>query len=683
MTSNDCLQRPCKNGATCIDLFGKFQCICPDHFEGETCTLRVDECAMYAGTHAGCQNNATCTNDPSGPGFFCSCAGGYHGHLCQYKSAACDGSSDLCGEHGHCMASKGGDQSAYKCFCEWGYRVSGDPKNPTCVDVDECQEHPCYPGASCVNLPGTFKCTACPAGMIGNGVHCHDFDECADNLTNGCSKDPPVECINTFGSYKCGACPEGYEGDGYKCQKTSRCAPEKSPCHPVATCHEEPTFHCQCPAGMIGDGLRRLSKPKSDIAFKCHCSVGYVGPRCEYPNPCKTFGYCRGHGRCVVDRENDNYAHCECQTGYFGTFCQFEEDACGFHSTNDTGQIYYETTTSGAISMKPTVCTWYIQLFDTRKVLVFHFKNFMVPTVNSGTARGCRTSFANLSKSDGPNIESPEIDNFCHGDALGPDESRPFYTSSNSAVVRLSTRLQSRNTLLHLTWKAVPTRCGGRHTTVEGRIDYYDVHVDDNCVWYISVPPQYHIEVTVDALHMISGPFVNCSVNALEIYDSQAVTKRTRISRLCESQDRQVTYRTSGPYATIHFRLDIAMASPEAVGKCSPDKDCQIGFTLSYKTIELPEGCGGELIPGEDGRMEGYIESPNYPHPYFPNLDCYWVLNASRLAINPMAKDSVMISVEFEDFDVPATITQDSSSSRVKSASLTSCDGDYVEVTNV
>src|SRR5689334_5699758 len=77
MKTDECLQTPCKNGGTCIDLFGKYQCICPDHFEvrcsgyqpsirrsvrsalccpirplkGEMCDARVDECSMYAGTH--------------------------------------------------------------------------------------------------------------------------------------------------------------------------------------------------------------------------------------------------------------------------------------------------------------------------------------------------------------------------------------------------------------------------------------------------------------------------------------------------------------------------------------------------------------------------------------------------------------------------------------------------------
>lgn len=34
MNIDECVNlSPCKNGATCIDLFDKFQCICPVHFE--------------------------------------------------------------------------------------------------------------------------------------------------------------------------------------------------------------------------------------------------------------------------------------------------------------------------------------------------------------------------------------------------------------------------------------------------------------------------------------------------------------------------------------------------------------------------------------------------------------------------------------------------------------------------
>ncbi|KIH55059.1 hypothetical protein ANCDUO_14792 [Ancylostoma duodenale] len=60
--------------------------------------------------------------------------------------------------------------ASYKCICDWGYKVSDDKQNPTCVDVDECLDNPCHPGVDCINLPGKFQCTGCPKGYHGT-VH--------------------------------------------------------------------------------------------------------------------------------------------------------------------------------------------------------------------------------------------------------------------------------------------------------------------------------------------------------------------------------------------------------------------------------------------------------------------------------------------------------------------------------
>lgn len=41
------------------------------------------------------------------------------------------------------------------------------------VDVDECEigAHNCDLQASCVNVPGSFRCS-CKEGWIGNGIKC-------------------------------------------------------------------------------------------------------------------------------------------------------------------------------------------------------------------------------------------------------------------------------------------------------------------------------------------------------------------------------------------------------------------------------------------------------------------------------------------------------------------------------
>lgn len=55
----------------------------------------------------------------------------------------------------------------YRCICENGYKLSSDKENPTCIDLNECEQHPCHPGVDCINLPGSFMCSGCPKGLYG------------------------------------------------------------------------------------------------------------------------------------------------------------------------------------------------------------------------------------------------------------------------------------------------------------------------------------------------------------------------------------------------------------------------------------------------------------------------------------------------------------------------------------
>uniref|UniRef100_A0A914H2F9 Cubilin n=1 Tax=Globodera rostochiensis TaxID=31243 RepID=A0A914H2F9_GLORO len=711
MSADECLARRCLNGATCVDGFGKFQCLCPTHFEGKQCEQRKDECALFAGTDVGCQNGAICINNPSVPGITCNCTTGWRGRLCNRKDNLCDYSMDLCGEHGHCVSNVH-SELGYRCFCESGFQLGGDPSNPMCVDVDECvQNSPCYPGANCVNLPGSFKCDSCPKGLIGNGIHCHDFDECASDLTNDCSKEPKVDCINTHGGYKCAPCPPDFDGDGFSCRKISRCVEGSSAvCHPEARCVEEPEFRCECPIGTVGDGLGPdgceasnmtlchadsclnggSCQAVSSTVFRCNCPEGYQGARCKHASPCLSRQFCSGHGRCRT-----NPLGCDCFRGFFGPRCQFEEDDCGFHSTNETGEILYERTGRGPL-LSRKVCNWHIQLFDTRRVLQLQFLNYTAPRLFEITSKGCTSAFANLSIYDGdepgesPQLARSQIAHFCHG---SPDLQHPFYTSGHKATVRLSFRLQSRGTFLHLKWTAIKPRCGGRlSNSNEGRIDHFDVQNDDLCIWYIAVPPQFHIHFSVDVLRLPSGQLHNCSVNSLELFDGPSPTNRTRAIQLCASHRIPIILRTSGPFATVYFRLD-------AFPKCQSPQCVPIGFALRYTTIELPSGCGGEIYPTEEatGEFFGYIQSPNFPNKYFPNLDCLWILHSyqkqnatvgigngtsalieDELNLDPYTAD-MKVLISFEHFDVPATVTQ-YANPMLRHVTITSCSGDFVHI---
>lgn len=73
---DDCLMRPCANGATCLDAINRFLCVCPAGFTGRFCTINVDDCASRP-----CLNGGRCL-DLAG-GFRCVCGPGFIGATCQ------------------------------------------------------------------------------------------------------------------------------------------------------------------------------------------------------------------------------------------------------------------------------------------------------------------------------------------------------------------------------------------------------------------------------------------------------------------------------------------------------------------------------------------------------------------------------------------------------------------------
>ncbi|XP_029448713.1 protein delta homolog 2 [Rhinatrema bivittatum] len=73
---DDCLMRPCANGATCHDGINRFSCQCQAGFQGRFCTINIDDCAGNP-----CKNGGKCydrTND-----FECFCANGFTGRSCE------------------------------------------------------------------------------------------------------------------------------------------------------------------------------------------------------------------------------------------------------------------------------------------------------------------------------------------------------------------------------------------------------------------------------------------------------------------------------------------------------------------------------------------------------------------------------------------------------------------------
>uniref|UniRef100_T1IG03 Cubilin n=1 Tax=Rhodnius prolixus TaxID=13249 RepID=T1IG03_RHOPR len=315
LITDDCASNPCENGGTCIDLYSGFHCICPQLWEdcskGQTCQKDVDECDRFKGTDLGCQNGGTCQNREGG--YNCLCPDNWFGLHCTRRTYDCTAqdSAEICG-HGVCI-NRGGVGRGFICICDQGW--TSTPGTGSCtVDINECDQkaHPCShdPPVSCVNLPGSFDCEACPPGYSGNGYHCADIDECLIN-NGGCSSQPQVQCINTRGSFSCGPCPPGYSGNGITCEPVSSlCVVNNGGCNDMATCIHNPSLNyvqCRCPLGWTGSGIG----PSGCVQL---ANVSVAAP-CKN-NPCLNGGIC--------NEFPDGRFACTCLPIYRGEYHQME-----------------------------------------------------------------------------------------------------------------------------------------------------------------------------------------------------------------------------------------------------------------------------------------------------------------------------------------------------------------------
>ncbi|VDO38210.1 unnamed protein product, partial [Onchocerca flexuosa] len=552
--------------------------------------------------------------------------------------------------------------------CEWGYRSSADKNNPVCEDVNECESNPCYPGTACINLPGSFKCAGCPSGMTGNGMICLDVDECANENLQTCSKDPLVKCINTIGSYECAPCPPGYKGNGHICKKQSPC--ELSPCHPKAQCYNmgmsslnEEGFRCECPSGMIGDGIgaegcyhSNVTLCRSDTCYnqgtcqiiseeeyKCHCKWGYVGKHCELATACLS-NVCRGRGECLVKK--DGSSECVCLRGYYGPTCEYEEDGCGGHITNYTGVIKYPDWTWYHFGRNKT-CEWIITVNEPNKVIEINFTSFHLPT----RLATCAMADANVTLRDGEHANSPLVGVFCgsRGSTTVP-VSRPIYFSSNKAYIAFVSGKSSIGIgNFALEWRTVEKRCGERIYSDDGQISLHGYEKNEVCQWHVSVNPEMHIEITVEPMKLATGDIRNCSINSLELFDGFEIDETERLLHLCSSESTRTLVRTTLPYFTVYFKSDYPIDFPKE--HCDTDSLCNRGFAIHYRSIKLDKDCGGTILPNADGVFDGYIQSPNYGFNYFPNLDCLWLLDTSSIV---SGYDAKVIKAEIVDLDIPS-----------------------------
>ncbi|CAL1535045.1 unnamed protein product [Lymnaea stagnalis] len=97
----------CYNGGMCIDNV----CKCPDNWQGAFCQNDVNECLLGSP----CKNGATCRN--TNGSFECDCADGFKGRYCDSQNFC---ASRPCSTHGVCEELL----DSFQCRCDYGYHGS-------------------------------------------------------------------------------------------------------------------------------------------------------------------------------------------------------------------------------------------------------------------------------------------------------------------------------------------------------------------------------------------------------------------------------------------------------------------------------------------------------------------------------------------------------------------------------
>ncbi|KAH8352319.1 hypothetical protein KR084_003439, partial [Drosophila pseudotakahashii] len=602
LETNSCASGPCDNGGTCSNTYGGFHCDCRPAFEGASCEVDVNECALYQGTDLGCQNGAECHNQFGS--FSCLCPAGWHGMHCTQRTTDCLQSSgwELCG-HGSCVPSS--DEAGYRCLCDPGWKTNG--VTPVCgEDVDECSgtaaHSPC--STRCINLPGSFTCAPCPAGLTGNGISCRDVDECQTN-NGGCSLSPKANCINTYGSHHCAECPLGWTGDGLKCERItsdsssqggapdSSCPPRNNPCHPAAACHLfSGTASCSCPMGMIGsgygpsgcingttsnclghtclnDGLCLDAGPSN---FTCLCRKGFRPPICEADtrpcdlNPCKNGGSCRA-------MRADSFK-CHCLPGYIGQLCSVRFSSCNGRLSSISGSLKYPP--KGAQYEHNSQCIWVIRTNESL-VLNVTFNSF---DLEDSTA--CRFDW--LQVNDGGSAADRVIGRYC-GSQL--PRGGNIVSSGNQLYVLFRSENSTVKEGFDLTWNSINPQCGGRfdfdtHGTLTSPGSPGNYPKNQDCQWHLVAPINKRIKLNFAYLELEEHD--NCNFDYVRIKDT--ISER-ELYRFCSSE-KPAPLLLNTHHVVIHFHSD--------------SEGSDRGFQLRYSAEENLPGCGG-IYTGQEGTI--------------------------------------------------------------------------------
>ncbi|CAF3778690.1 unnamed protein product [Adineta steineri] len=347
---DSCATLPCKNGGGCTTLladtgnnWSAYRCICPPGFYGQNCDTVINSCSNMV-----CPAYKICTEQSTGP--VCICKGNKIGTLCQYDNPCNSSSLFNCHNEGICISSNS-DPPISSCLCREGFTGA---YCEILIESNPCASNPCQTRGYCALSTSnrTYTCI-CQDNFIG--------EQCERN--NPCLSLP---CLNqgvcqanwnqTDTWFTC-RCSGTYTGN--RCE-TSMLNPCGGLCMNGSPCNNEV---CVCPAQYTGtfcefdnpcynpicehDGVCSVISNTTNVSFTCTCSHLYSGQYCEIPLNISTNDSCPIE--CINGGTCEN-GICMCTSHYVGPACQYENPCIKQNPCLNGGTCFSRYNTNGTLS---------------------------------------------------------------------------------------------------------------------------------------------------------------------------------------------------------------------------------------------------------------------------------------------------------------------------------------------